>query len=189
MMADSSSCFFCATLRARRDARKDKSRRETSLESKRRRTHDERYRNETSLPTKRGTSDERRSMGTDFNQLRRVIRDKSKIRRAILFERATRDATRLCGTPTCDFFPSRRAMRSWRRAPLRAPLRCQMRNATATPSRVGLMLVRNPRCERSRFVNSITPRVAAEPSFCDSSTRPDQSTLSVMKRPPGRRCW
>ena len=32
-----------------------------------------------------------------------------------------------------------------------------------------------------------TPRVAGEPSSPPSSTRPDQRTLSVMKRPPGRR--
>jgi hypothetical protein len=40
--------------------------------------------------------------------------------------------------------------------------------ATATPSRVGLMLVRNPRCASRRFVNSFTPAVAGLPSSSPS---------------------
>ena len=42
-----------------------------------------------------------------------------------------------------------------------------------------------PGCANNRRVKEATPCVSAEPSPWPGRTRPDQSTLSVMKRPPG----
>jgi hypothetical protein len=59
-------------------------------------------------------------------------------------------------------------------------------SATATPSRVGSTRVRKPGCPNNRRVNSFTPAVSSDPSSSPSSTRPDQSVLSVMNSPPLR---
>src|SRR5207247_3365988 len=57
--------------------------------------------------------------------------------------------------------------------------------AIATPSRRGTMTLEKSLLAKSRRLNSRIPSVAASRTEA-STTRPDQSTLSARRKPPGR---